>query len=544
MRSKTLNLEFKLYIWLIVAAVLLGVSLVFESKGKSVWSLLWLTLGGFCVYMFAAQLCPFLNLWDEQYHAVVARNCMEHPFSPMLYQDNIVPGHDYSAWPASAIWLHKQPLFLWQIALSFKIFGVSLLSLRLPSVIMCTLMIPLGYRIAKLLTNDYKTAYFTAVAIACSWYLILLTSGIESTDHNDVCFVFYVTASVWAFIEYEHRDNHKYCWAILVGLLAGAAVLTKWMPGLLVYLCWGIYLLSEKGFKIKEWNLQHLIVALVVTTAVVLPWQLFILKQFPDMARQELLYNFKHFNNEIELHNEPALYFLQILPMQYVGHGYRAHKVGFQWNTETIIIYCVLVFGLVLLLRNMKKRSHRITTIACLLFVYLFFSIAKTKMPSFTFIVCIIWFMSLGSFVGWVVERVHGWVRQPAIRSLLLAIIVFGTAFYQLNFPNYRKMQFSWVTDKMMYNQKVFESWKDKTPEGCYIFNVNAANDHFTYLLNAPAMFFSGRECYPELPLYDDLKALQAKGIKIAVVDMPGLIQQEVIADSSFIHLPPEPVGF
>lgn len=544
MRPKTLNLEFKLYIWLIIATTMLGASLVFEYKGKSAWSLFWLTIGGFCVFLFATQLCPYLNLWDEQYHAVVAKNCMEHPFSPMLYQQEIIPRHDYGIWTSSTIWLHKQPFFLWQIALSFKIFGVSTFSLRLPSAIMCALLIPLGYRIAKLLTQNSKTAYFTAVAIACSWYLILLTSGIESTDHNDVCFIFYVTASVWAFIEYEHRDNHKYCWSILIGLLTGAAVLTKWLPGLLVFLCWGIYLLTEKGFKIKEWHLQHFLLAFFVTAAVVLPWQVYILKQYPDMAQQELLYNFKHFNNDLEQHNESVLYFLQILPLQYIGHGFKPYKTGFQWNIRTIITYCVLAFGLFLLIRSMKKRSHRITTIASLLFVYLFFSIAKTKMPSFTFIVCIIWFMSIGSFVGWLVERIQGWIKQPVVQCIIVAIVIFGTSYHQLNYPNYRKLQWSSTTAKMTHNKEIFESWKAKTPEGCYIFNVNAANDQFTYLLNASAMFFSDRECYPELPYYEELKELQAQGIKIAVVDMPGLIQPETIADSTFIHLAPEPEGF
>ena len=123
---------------------MVAVSALLHQRQRHGWALFTLTLGGLCLYLTAAHIYPFLNLWDEQYHALVAKNCMSHPFRPTLYEDAVVPGHDYGNWICADIWLHKQPLFLWQIALSFKLFGVSLFALRLPSVLMCTLLIPIN----------------------------------------------------------------------------------------------------------------------------------------------------------------------------------------------------------------------------------------------------------------------------------------------------------------------------------------------------------------------------------------------------------------
>src|SRR5690606_28721971 len=95
--------------------------------------------------------------WDERFHALVARNMMDEPFRPMLKTSALLPHEDYTAWCCNHIWLHKQPLFMWQMALSMKVFGVSEPALRLPSVIMGALMILLLYRITVLVTGN-KTA--------------------------------------------------------------------------------------------------------------------------------------------------------------------------------------------------------------------------------------------------------------------------------------------------------------------------------------------------------------------------------------------------
>src|SRR4051812_1318969 len=92
-----------------------------------------LTVLGLALRCYMAGLDPFLHEWDECFHALVARNMMDHPLVPMLRKGQLLP-YDYQQWVGNTVWLHKQPLFLWQMALSMKLFGVSEFALRLPSI--------------------------------------------------------------------------------------------------------------------------------------------------------------------------------------------------------------------------------------------------------------------------------------------------------------------------------------------------------------------------------------------------------------------------
>src|SRR5688572_2720311 len=60
----------------------------------------------------------FLFPWDERFHALVAKNMLEHPFKPMLIKDPVMP-FNYDNWLMNHVWLHKQPLTMWLIALSY-----------------------------------------------------------------------------------------------------------------------------------------------------------------------------------------------------------------------------------------------------------------------------------------------------------------------------------------------------------------------------------------------------------------------------------------
>src|SRR5690606_8637655 len=156
----------------------------------------------------------------------------------MLRARPITDNYDQFVWCCNHIWLHKQPLFMWQMALNMKIFGVSEFSMRLPSVLMGTLLILLLYRITMLLTRDKAVALLSAGLLCFSNFHLQMISGIKGMDHNDVAHGFFVLSGIWAYAEYI--KSGKWRWVVIIGLFSGAAVLNKWLTGLLVYLAWGI----------------------------------------------------------------------------------------------------------------------------------------------------------------------------------------------------------------------------------------------------------------------------------------------------------------
>ncbi len=68
---------------LVTGMALGGISIGLELRHKTGWAFAILTLAALVLRVSAAFLDPFLNTWDEVFHAVVARNMMDHPFLPM-----------------------------------------------------------------------------------------------------------------------------------------------------------------------------------------------------------------------------------------------------------------------------------------------------------------------------------------------------------------------------------------------------------------------------------------------------------------------------
>lgn len=257
---------------------------------------------------------PFLHPWDEQFHALVARNMMDQPFVPRLIKGAAQAG--FKEWCCNDIWLHKQPLFLWQMAASMKIFGVSEFALRLPSIIMGTLMVPLTYLLARLQSFQFSTAFIAAVGVAFSINFLELTSGFEGMDHNDMAFSFYILFSFYFYARYNH--GRKWKWIVMTGLAVGAAVLCKWLTGMVVFSGWGLSMLLYT--KPHQWLREsaRLAIAVLVAVVVAAPWQLYIFYRWPAIAAHEMKYNTLHFSQSVEGHGGTWRYYFDRFP-EYFG---------------------------------------------------------------------------------------------------------------------------------------------------------------------------------------------------------------------------------
>ena len=155
------------------ACLTLLLSIILQYKSRTGWAVLSLFIAACSLRWFVGHLDPFLADWDERYYALVARNMMDDPFHPMLKTEILFP-YDIKAWCCNHIWLHKQPLYMWQMALSMKIFGVSEFTMRYPSILMGALMVPMLYRITLLYTKNAWLAFAAAFMFCCSCYHLQL----------------------------------------------------------------------------------------------------------------------------------------------------------------------------------------------------------------------------------------------------------------------------------------------------------------------------------------------------------------------------------
>ncbi len=431
---------------------------------------------GLLLRLYAAS-DNMLHEWDERYHALVAKHLMQHFLRPTLYDQQLLP-FDYQCWTNNGVWLHKQPMALWLIAISLKIFGCYPWVVRLPSVILSTIGIKLMYDIAKQLYNS-QTAFVAAFLYSIHGLIIELSAGRTDTDHIDAIFLFFVTAGLWAVVKYL-RSNGSLLFTALVGAFMGMAVLTKWLPGLVVFPFW-------LGLVYKRYGYRKLMadgcMILAVGAAIALPWQWYILRQFPLEANWEFSFNKRHFGEVLEGHSGGFWFHLNQLriiygELVYLPVGWYFYRI-YKERRRTDIVFAGLFAG-----------------------VYLFYSIAATKMPAYTIIAApAIFIITAEAFFAFRQSaKSPGFMKMIAWFLLILPIRYSIERLKPFNEP---KPVAAWVAEAKKLDAK----------------HLNTAN---TVVFNCPdyieMMFATNCICYEQKPSEEIVRQLSEKGFTVVVL--------------------------
>ncbi|MFC2101863.1 glycosyltransferase family 39 protein [Bacteroidota bacterium] len=420
-----------------IGVIMILVALFFFSR--TVWNpyaIVALIVAAFCFHLYAITFYDFLFPWDEQFHAVVAKSMTENPLKPMFYKHPLLPHPElYKFWVACQVWLHKQPLFMWQMALFINIFCEQPWAIRIPDLIANTTMVWIIYRIGAIIV-DKRAGFLAAFLFTFSYFLFKLTTESQFTDHNDVIFLFYVTLSIWAFLEYTSKSKRKIqiVFLLLAGFFAGCAILNKWMVGLLVYSGWSIYILTDRRLRSDWRRYLDLGLSLLVCCLVFLPWQIYILNEFPVESRYEFGMNTEHFFNAVEGHSGDNL-------------GWRYHFV----NTPRTIGFSLLFIlaGFISFMFIVKKMGVKLAVATWILIVFLFFTLAKSKLPAFTFVVSPLIYLCVAALLFYIKQVLDFITPQKIIArffflSLLIYMVSLVARFDTLLFENYY-----WVKNPM-----------------------------------------------------------------------------------------------
>lgn len=502
----------------IIAVILLISSLVIFQFRKN-WGILFLVLGSLSMAFFMANLDPFLNTWDEQQHALVAKNMTIHPFKPMLYS-NPVLDYNHKIWTGNHIWLHKQPLFLWQMAASMKLFGVNVLAMRLPSVLMQAAMPYLIYRIGKIAMNE-QTGFFAGFLFALMHFPLELVAGRYATDHNDVAFMFYTTWSIMCLFEYQHSKQRK--WLILLGISAGCAVLVKWLTGLFVYLIAYVIQLTESKFKF--WRIKdfmYLLLPFCISLIVFVPWQIYIFNQFPIEAESEFSAVSSHFFAAVEGHGGDWTYHLTIGIDQLYNSG--------------LFIKLLLIATFIIGLWRIQKLEHRLSLALGVIFIYLFFSMASTKMLGFTLIVMPIVLLLIAATFDFAVIISQKHFKRLGKWMIICSLGALGFLF--LNFKQIGKNHAPGITfenagrENELKELKIIHELKREFDNDSKVVIFNSGITSTGYI---EYMFFTNYTSYSFIPTKNQINKLAQEGYKIVILDRNNL--SEDLRNNDIIQL-------
>lgn len=446
-------------------------------SGKTSAAVFLLLVGGLGLRLFCGA-DMFLHEWDERYHALVAKNLGKHFLIPTLYDNPELP-YSTTEWTSSHIWLHKQPVPLWVMALSIKLLGLNEWAVRLPSIIATTIAIKLLFDVAEYFT-DIKTAFVAAFLCSVSGIILDVSSGRVSTDHIDSFFLFFTLLTVWCMVKYQLQRNRA--WVIATGICLGLAILTKWLPALITIVVWAAIMRNKEAYTIKQIT-SNIIAALLIACTLVLPWHIYINVSFPTAAAIEYNLVSRHFSDVIENHDHNLFYHFDMLR---IHHGELVYipVIWFTWIT-------------------LKKQGRKDLLAIAIWFwaIILFFSIAATKMQAYTlpaapavFIMIAYAYRRFIDFVSKTGYRFIGFAGALCLLILPARYTVERASFFA---PKERQRDWAEAIKKWDY------------PAGTVVFNCEHPIE---------AMFYKDCTAYKEIPPSATIETLQRKGYHVVIL--------------------------
>jgi len=439
-----------------------------------------LTLCGLMLRVFMSAH-GYLELWDERFHALVAKNLMAHPLVPTLYDNPVLP-YDLTSWTSNHVWLHKQPVTLWLMSLSMWVFGVNEFAVRLPSIMLTAVGIPLLFAIGRQLFNA-RVGFFAAFLFSLNGLVLELASGRTSTDHVDAIFMCMALFAVYFSCLHARSGNLRY--AALVGVFLGLAILTKWLTALIVVPVWLLIVLDSKTLS-NQVILRHGALLLGLSLIIALPWQLYIFHVFPQEAAWESHYNFIHLTEALEGHVKPIYYYLD---KGWINFG-EINVIAVPWFLWIVA-------------RNLNNLRY-LAIAVWFIVPFVFFSFAATKMQAYLLLSAPSIFLMVAIWWDRLVAKGNLFGRKWVLQLCMVVLIAFP-------------IRFTLERAKPFALREMFPQW---TKDLKQLKTTQMGTDLlFNYPRPIEAMFYTDMTVYANLPDPETLNGLVEKGYSIIIND-------------------------
>lgn len=433
-----------------------------------------------------------LHIWDESFHAVVAKHLLAHPLVPTLYEQPVVaPAAD--DWMESGVWLHKPPLAMWLMALGMATAGTDAFAMRLPSVLLSTLGVLLTFVVGRRLF-DQRVGLLAAGFQAVNGLLVGLASGRRVADHVDTALVTCVQLGILcavmaraqtgrASVDRPGAGQHGMAW--LAGAAMGAGLLAKSLPALLIAGVAAIWWLQTTGWTTTLARLVRLAAGAAVIAG---PWAIYTYLAFPAEAAAASAYTLQHMVRVVEGQGGSAWSYVRDMP-RFFGE----------------LIYVPLAWLLVRARGKPGGASFKVVA-AWAVVPYVVFSLMPTKLPAFIALAAPALFLAQAAF----------WMRVRDARAatgavgarwglpvlLVLLVVLPARNLLQPTGVFERRDCLPPTTEQAMALDETLG------PGDVVIYNMPHARE---------AMFYSRFPAYSRLPRAEEVEALHQRGARIVV---------------------------
>ncbi|WPO97599.1 lipid IV(A) 4-amino-4-deoxy-L-arabinosyltransferase [Pseudomonas sp. HR96] len=332
-------------------------------------------------------------------------------------QEMLLSGHWATPHFMGLRYFEKPAAGYWMIALGQAVFGQTLFGVRIASALSLGLSVLLAYAVAGRLWRDARTRLACA-AVYMSLCLIAAGAGYANLDPQFSAWLNLSIAAGFYASDSERRRQRLAAWAVL-GLAAGMAFMTKGFLALLLpvlviapYLIWQRRFLELVGYGS---------LAMLVAVLVALPWALTIHTQEPDFWRYFFWdEHIRRFAGNDAQHAAPFWYYLPLLALSSLPWlGLLPGTFAQGWR---------------------QRGDHRQVFVwLWLLLPFLFFSMAKGKLPSYIMPCMLPLGLLLGRYLVTLLEQGATQVlRRNAALNLTLGVAgLLALAFFQFKQPIY-----------------------------------------------------------------------------------------------------------
>lgn len=201
-----------------------------------------------------------LSVWDERFYAGAAFRMVHEGFWS-------IPRVTFK----NGVFLEKPPLAMWLQALSVGILGDRIIAVRFPSIVATLAVATLTYFIGREIWS--RVAGFGAMASVLASPALFWNSHSGITADTDALLLLFGTLFVW----WTWRGGERPQLLPLAGIAAGFAVLTKGVAaGVFV-----VIVLPIITPQIRSYFRSETLVAVALTSLIVLPWNVYAYLQYP-----------------------------------------------------------------------------------------------------------------------------------------------------------------------------------------------------------------------------------------------------------------------
>lgn len=296
------------------------------------------------VAIFAQLHRPSIRIWDE---ARLANNAVE------MYNTGLSLVTTYHYEPD--LWNTKPPLLIWLQMLSFKLLGISEISVRLPSALAGAFTCLLIYFFCTKVLKEFW------VGILSVWMLLttnalLFNHGMRTADYDSLMILFMIAASM-SYYMYSRDSKVIYFYAFV--LLTISAVLTKSVAGLLFIPAVYIYTVYKKQLidRLKSGHTYlGILLFLIIIGGYYISRELTALGYLEAVAENELG---GRFLETVENHKHGVFYYIEniftrfMIPWSYLGviglflplfwEKLKGNKDWLVWLTTHIVTYLIII---------------------------------------------------------------------------------------------------------------------------------------------------------------------------------------------------------